>query len=518
MLFGGGGAGTALARAAQASGKAEVVAICEPDPARRAELEKEFTSAEVSPDYQALLRETRPTIVDVASPDHLHTEHALAALQAGCDVLVEKPLAVSVSDAIRIIETAEREHAVLVVNYTLRYQYPTQEALQYVLDGKLGKPFLYQGYYVHDMWEMYSPDGERHTPWRIDASNPQNILLGGGCHPIDLILTAADSPPIEVSAYANRLAGSDLPADDCYIVNIAFQSGAVANVLVTTGASGVSFTPGYFDAYGTKGTIIKDTVYRREADPRKLARLSPEPDGGHNWQSAFEGFVNAVNGFLPPPVPTGIAALNVAVCEAAIQSVESGKPVRPQIVETRRPWGDLASAQLMMRFSKRLADVQDWQAPPGFELLRYDPSLDDRIRKILRLVGFEHAAGDFYDDVLLPREQLKEGTHVVVHEGEVVGLAFAGVVNETEGRIDYVAADPGVSGKAIGYAVCAGVTRHLLERGYKTVMLMTDDWRLPAIVTYMKLGFEPVMYREDMEQRWETVHARLARNRSLASR
>ena len=234
MLFGGGGAGTALARAAQASGKAEVVAICEPNPARRAELEQEFASARVSADYEALLRETRPTIADVASPDHLHTEHALAALEAGCDVLVEKPLAVSVEDAIRTIETAEREHAVLVVNYTLRYQYPTQEALEYALDGELGKPFLYQGYYVHDMWEMYSPDGERHTPWRIDARNPQNVLLGGGCHPIDLILTAADSPPIEVSAYANRLAGSDLPADDCYVVNIAFESGALANVLVTT--------------------------------------------------------------------------------------------------------------------------------------------------------------------------------------------------------------------------------------------------------------------------------------------
>ena len=89
---------------------------------------------------------------------------------------------------------------------------------------------------------------------------------------------------------------------------------------------------------------------------------------------------------------------------------------------------------------------------------------------------------------------------------------------ETEGRIDYMAADPRFSGKAIGYAVCAGVTRRLLERGYKTAVLWTDDWRLPAIITYMKVGFEPVMYREDMQPRWEAVHARLARSRSHASR
>ena len=518
MLFGGGGAGTAIARAAQASGRAEVVAICEPNPDRRAELEQEFTSAAISDDYEELLRTTSPTIADVASPDHLHTEHAIAALEAGCDVLVEKPLAVTVDDAVRTVETAERENATLVVNYTLRFQYPTQEALQYALDGKLGEPFLYQGYYVHDLWEMYSTQGERHTPWRVDAHNPQNVLLGGGCHPIDLILTAADSPPVEVSAYANGLAGSGLPVDDCYTVNIAFESGAVANVLVTTGVNGVSFTPGYFNVYGTDGTILKDTLYRRGADPEKLERMTPELDGGHNWQSAFEGFVDAVNGFLPTPVPLDIALLNVAVCEAAIQSVETGKPVKPRIIETRKPWGDLETAQLMLRYSKGLADLPEWEAPPGFELRRYDPSYDDRIRDVLRAVGFEHAAGDFYDYELMPRKELKEGTHIVVHNDEVVGVTFAGVVDATEGRLDYVAADPRFSGKGIGWAVCAGVVRHLLEQGYKTAVLWTDDWRLPAIVTYMKVGFEPVMYREDMERRWEGVHARLARNRSRMAR
>ena len=140
MLFGGGGggAGTAIARAAVASGRADVVAICEPDETKRSELTREFTSAEVSARYETLLRETSPTIADVASPDHLHTEHTLAALEAGCDVLVEKPLATSVEEARRMIVAAEHNHALLSVNFTLRSQYPTQEALQYVLEGKLG--------------------------------------------------------------------------------------------------------------------------------------------------------------------------------------------------------------------------------------------------------------------------------------------------------------------------------------------------------------------------------------------
>ncbi len=375
---------------------------------------------------------------------------------------------------------------------------------------------MYQGFYVHDMWEMYSPEGKRHTPWRTDALNPQSVLLGGGCHAIDLILTAASSNPVEVSAYANRLAGSDLPIDDSYVVNIVFEDGVLANVLVTTGANGVSFTPGYFNVYGTGGTIIKDTFYRRGEDPERLGRMSPEVGGGHNWQSAFERFINAVDGLSPDPVPADIAALNVAVCAAATESVKIGRPVKPEIPETHAPWGDHKPTQLMMRYSKSLADLQDWEPRGGFELRRYDRNDDGQIRELMRLVGFEHAAGEYYEAELMPRDERKEGTHVVVHDGGIVGAAFAGREDETAGRIDFVIADPKLSGNGIGYAVCAGVTRHLLENGYENVILMTDDWRLPAVSTYLKLGFEPVFHRDDMEKPWDAVHARLARNWSHA--
>ena len=170
----------------------------------------------------------------------------------------------------------------------------------------------------------------------------------------------------------------------------------------------------------------------------------------------------------------------------------------------------------MMRYSKSLADLQDWEPRGGFELRRYDRNDDGQVRELMRLVGFEHAAGEYYEAELMPRDERKEGTHVVVHDGGIVGAAFAGRGDETAGRIDFVVADPKLSGNGIGYAVCAGVTRHLLENGYENVILMTDDWRLPAVSTYLKLGFEPVFHRDDMEKPWDAMHARLARNWSHA--
>ena len=507
----------ARARAAVSSGGAEIVAICEPDPAKKAELQTEFKSARISSDYAELLNATRPTVADIASPDHLHAEHAVAALEYGCDVLVEKPLATTVRDARRVLEKAEKHHAILAVNFTLRYQYPTREALQLVIDGDLGRAFLFEGFYVHDMWDQYSAESPRRTPWRTDPVNPQSVLLGGGCHPIDLILTSAGREVTEVAAYGNKLAGSELPIDDCYVINIKFEDGAIASVLISTGANGVSFTPGYFNVYATDGTIIKDTLYRRGKEPEKLKRLSTETGGGHNWVSAWEAFARAVDGFSRVTVPAHIAGTNVAVCEAALKSVEIGRPVSPERFAANDSGAELEHAQLRMRYSTGLAGLSDWSPPAGFELCPYDARFDDQIQALLGIAGFAHLTGERFQTDLIAQEEARDGSRLALYEGSVVGAAFAGRFDDADGRIDYVVADPNLSGNGIGVGVCTGVMKYLLQMGYQTVTLHTDDWRMPAIGTYLKLGFEPVLFREDMKSRWDAVEARRAKVRARAT-
>jgi mycothiol synthase len=58
--------------------------------------------------------------------------------------------------------------------------------------------------------------------------------------------------------------------------------------------------------------------------------------------------------------------------------------------------------------------------------------------------------------------------------------------------------------------VCTEVVRGLIEKSYASVVLYTDDWRLPAIGLYLSMGFEPRMDREDMPGRWERIRAKLA--------
>ena len=71
-------------------------------------------------------------------------------------------------------------------------------------------------------------------------------------------------------------------------------------------------------------------------------------------------------------------------------------------------------------------------------------------------------------------------------------------------------ADPEHSGKRLGAVVSAAATRRLVEAGYTDIYLLTDDFRLPAIKTYLSLGWRPVLGEAGMADRWSAVEQQLA--------
>lgn len=106
---------------------------------------------------------------------------------------------------------------------------------------------------------------------------------------------------------------------------------------------------------------------------------------------------------------------------------------------------------------------------------------------------------------------LPDGFLVIEHQssGEVVASASAAdYVRERHaetGSLQWVMADPAHAGKGLGTIVVAAVTERLAEAGYKSVYLSTDDWRLPAISVYLKLGWKPFLFTTGMEERWRAV-------------
>lgn len=177
------------------------------------------------------------------------------------------------------------------------------------------------------MWSYYSPLGKDYTPWRANKAHPQNILFGGGCHPIDLMLWTMDVPAVEATCYSNKFSVPEYPSDDCYLVSIRFENGAIGKVHVSSGCSGHSMGD-FLEVYGTNGTLSKGMLLRRGEEP--VALDLPTQDtviGGHGWGGSVHEFLDYLDGTIENPIPLTAGAQTVAVCEAALQSSRLGVPV-----------------------------------------------------------------------------------------------------------------------------------------------------------------------------------------------
>ena len=170
----------------------------------------------------------------------------------------------------------------------------------------------------------------------------------------------------------------------------------------------------------------------------------------------------------------------------------------------------------------RLPDVL---LPAGYVLRAYRSEDAESWAETLQDGGFgniwsEERVLEYMEDA-----ERREGSRLVEHDGRIVAATFASRIgnqphrlpdgggNSSEvGVLDFVVTHPDHRGRGLGRATCTEVSRFLVARGYKAVRLSTDDWRLPAIHIYLSMGFRPVMNRNDMPERWQTVFEKLKEN------
>ncbi|MBX3011162.1 MAG: GNAT family N-acetyltransferase [Caldilineaceae bacterium] len=174
----------------------------------------------------------------------------------------------------------------------------------------------------------------------------------------------------------------------------------------------------------------------------------------------------------------------------------------------------IPSQQLRMVWPKsKLDQPPSVQVPAGYQLRTYRPGDEPSFFHIMSLAGFER-----WDmAALLPWFQkiLPAGWFVVENLANQQLVATAMAVHNPSayypfgGELGWVAAHPDHKGQGLGYAVCGAVTGRLLRGGYTSIYLNTDDHRLPAIRTYLKLGYRPLILTGDMSGRWEKLCQKL---------
>lgn len=248
-IVGCGKVGAIHARALQSLPGSEFVAACGRDRLRT----EQFAAAHrVLPftDVVTMIDQARIDLAIICTPHPLHADAAIAAIQGGAHVLVEKPLAATLSDCDAMIEASRRYGRVLGTVCQRRFFAPCQRIRQAIDNGRIGRPIL--GTVAMFGWRdaaYYDSDAWRGT-WLGEGGG---VLVNQAPHQLDLLLWYLGEID-ELYGYPVNLNHPTIEVEDSAVAVIRFKSGAIGNVVVSN-----SIHPalhGKVHIYGSNGAAI----------------------------------------------------------------------------------------------------------------------------------------------------------------------------------------------------------------------------------------------------------------------
>jgi predicted dehydrogenase len=181
----------------------QLVAVCDRDPQRLAKALAGYPGVEPVSQFDELCGRPDIDAIAIATPVSTHAPMAIAALEAGKHVLVEKPLAASVHDAERVAAAAKKASRILMVDHTYVYSGPIQKIKQILDSGEIGDVYFIDsvrinlGMFQHDVnvvWDL-APHDLSILDYLL-ARLPRSVSAFGTCH-------ADEKREIEDVAYLN---------------------------------------------------------------------------------------------------------------------------------------------------------------------------------------------------------------------------------------------------------------------------------------------------------------------------
>lgn len=327
-----------VAAALANSDELELAAVCDLEREKAAGLLKAFglenSGVAVYEDSREMLERERPRLVAVATDSGSHASLALAAIGAGCSVIVEKPVAMSLEDADAIIAAAGEKGVKLCVCHQNRFNKSIQKIRSALEEGRFGR--LYHGA-AHVRWNR-GEDYYSKAPWRGKWRSDGGALMNQCIHNIDLLRWMMGEPE-EVMAYTDRLAHPYIEAEDLGLAVVRFKGGSYGLIEGTTNVYPKNLEETLY-IFGEKGTVkaggksdnrIEEWSFEGGADDRgEVMRLfSEDPPNvyGYGHTPLYRDVITAIREDRAPYIPgeAGRAALELVL--AIYKSAATGAPV-----------------------------------------------------------------------------------------------------------------------------------------------------------------------------------------------
>jgi predicted dehydrogenase len=263
--------------------------------------------------------------VVICSPSNLHQRQAIAALEAGKHVLVERPIALDARGAEAVVKAAEKAGRALVVAYNNRYRPDLRGVKSFVTAGELGDVFS-----IHGTWFNKKVRLRRPT-WRHRKETAGGgAFMDLGVQVLDLGLWLLDHPKA-VRVCAHMHPAEDLEVEDSASVLVGLETGAIISVQTTWNLLAEKDRH-HIRLFGTAGSATTHPLQVFKEIEHGVLNATPQIAPGvenaytASYREELRQFVAAALGSPPPPPREQIALMRVV--EAVYQSAETGQEVR----------------------------------------------------------------------------------------------------------------------------------------------------------------------------------------------
>jgi len=323
--------------------KLQLTAVCDPVKKRAEEkineYQKKIPNANIAvyEDYREMLAKQKPDIVTIATESGKHCEITVACLESGCHVICEKPMALSVKDADKMIASAKKNKRKLAVCFQNRFNAPVQKLRTALEAGRFGK-------ILHGMVQIRWNRNEAYyaeAPWRGTWEQDGGTLMNQCTHGIDLLQWMMGEDAVRVQAQTRRFL-RPIEAEDFGAAIVEFKNGAVG---IIEGSADI-FPKNInetLSVFGEKGSVVigglavNKLETWRFADAEKIGDIEekvlnpnekdPLTVYGFGHSALFKDFIEAIEQDREPLISgeSGKKALEIIL--AIYKSQKTGKPV-----------------------------------------------------------------------------------------------------------------------------------------------------------------------------------------------
>lgn len=248
-----------------ATGK--LIAVCDIIPERAEKLAEAYEAKAYTQLEELLKQEPSVDVVSICTPNGLHAQHSITALEQGFHVLCEKPMAINVHDCGEMIKAAERANKRLFIIKQNRFNPPVAKIKELIEEDKLGRIFNVQ---LSCFWNRNPQYYE--NSWKGSLDLDGGTLYTQFSHFVDLLYWLVGDVR-SVEAYAGNFVHKGITEfEDTGVVILKFHNGAIGTINYTVNSYGQNME-GSLTLFGEKGTVKIGGQYLNELDYQNIENL-----------------------------------------------------------------------------------------------------------------------------------------------------------------------------------------------------------------------------------------------------